>query len=336
MSKIDKILRKFNIKKDSLVNELTTVPKKTMSTGTFNNKYITPHQYHQIDILYLPNDNGYKYALVVVDIASKQLQIRPQKTKTAKETLRSIRSIYGSGRKTLPKPFILHADGGTEFMSVVKEWIKDNNINLRISTPFRHSQQSVVEAMNKIIGSAIIKIQTNDELINNDGELITEWTTFVPDIIDVLNNAIEKYTPKRYTGKEPIKCLKSECYAYKEGTKVRVALKRDDFRSGDIRWSKQKHTIIKVLLLPNRPIMYMVDGYRNAFYKNELKPYRELQGEKVVEKYEIEALRKRFKKKGKIFYKVKWKGYRKLTDEPRSSLIRDVPDLVLEFESEYV
>ena len=172
-------------------------------------------------------------------------------------------------------------------------------------------------------------------------EMIPEYDAIIAGTeeinIDVLNNAIEKYTPKRYTGKEPIKCLKSECYAYKEGTKVRVALKRDDFRSGDIRWSKKAHTIIKVLLLPNRPIMYMVDGYRNAFYKNELKPYREIEGgKKVVEKYEIEELRKRFKKNGKIFYKVKWKNYRKLTDEPRSSLIRDVPDLVLEFESEYI
>ena len=336
MGKIDKILQTFKITKDSLVNELTTLPKKTISKGSYNNPYILPHQYHQMDILYLPHDNGFKYALVIVDIATKQIQARPQKTKLAKETLKSIKSIYGTGRKTLPKPTILHADGGTEFKGVVKEWVKDNNIALRISTPFRHQQQSVVEAMNKIIGSAIIKIQTNDELMNNDGQLITEWTTFLPTIVEVLNNSVSKYTPKQYKGTEPIKCKKSECYAYKEGTKVRVALKRDDFRSGDIRWSKNAHTITKVLLLPNRPIMYMVDGYRNAFYKNELKPYREIQGNKVIEKYEVEALRKRFKKNGKIYYKVKWKGYRKLTDEPRSSLIRDVPDLVLDYESETV
>ena len=333
MSKIDKILQRFNIKKNSLVNELTQIPKKPKTVGTHNSKYIKPNQYHQIDILYLPNDNGYKYALVIVDVATKQVQVRAQKTKTAKETLKSFKSIYGRGRNTLVKPMILQADGGTEFKGVVKEWIKDNGIALRISTPFRHQQQSVVEAMNKIIGSSILKIQANDELISKDNTIITEWTTFLPEIISVINENITKFTPKNYTGREPIKCKGEECYAYKEGTKVRVALKRDDFRSGDIRWSKKAHTIEKVLLFPNRPIMYMVDGYKNAFYKAELKPYKEIVGNKVVEKYEIERLKRRFKKNGKIYYKVKWKGYRKLTDEPRTNLIRDVPEMVLAFEN---
>ena len=333
MSRIQKILQRFNIKKKSLVNELTQVPKKPKTTGSYNSKYINPHQYHQIDILYLPNDNGFKYALVVVDVASKQVQVRAQKTRSSKETLKSIKSIYGTGRRILPKPIILQADGGTEFKGVVKEWIKDSGIALRISTPYRHQQQSVVEAMNKVIGSAIIKIQANDELINNDDVLITEWTTFLPEIVNVINENTTEVKAKRYTGNEKIRCKGDECYAYKEGTKVRVALRRDDFRSGDIRWSKKAHTIEKVLLFPNRPIMYMINGYKNAFYKTELKPYKEIVGKKVVEKYEIERLKRRFKKNGKIFYKVKWKNYRKLTDEPRSNLIRDVPDMVIAFEA---
>ena len=77
----------------------------------------------------------------------------------------------------------------------------------------------------------------------------------------------------------------------------------------------------------------LIIKHTSSFYKTELKPYKEIVGKKVVEKYEIERLKRRFKKSGKIFYKVKWKGYRKLTDEPRSNLIRDVPDMVIAFEA---
>ena len=334
MGKTDKILELFKIEKDSLVNELTKPPKKSISIGTFNGNHLKENQYHQADILYLPNDNGFKYLLVVVDIKTRKVQVRPQKSHSGKETLKNLKSIYGTGRRTLHRPQILHIDGGTEFVnSLVKNWLKANKILYRISTPFRHSQQSVVEAMNKIIGSAILKIQLNEELVEeNDGEIVREWTTFIPAIIDLLNKLAKKDDFKPLKGDEKVLCKGSECRTYSEGMRVRVALNRDDFRGGDIRWTKKAHTIQKVLLLPNRPIMYMVNGFRNAFYKNELKPYKEMKANKIIEKYEVERLVRRFKKIDKIYFKVKWKGYRKLTDEPRSQLMRDIPGVVEEFE----
>ena len=39
----------------------------------------------------------------------------------------------------------------------------------------------------------------------------------------------------------------------------------------------------------------------------------------------------------KVYYTVKWKGYpsSQNTEEPRASLIEDVPDIVNEFEKKY-
>ena len=40
-----------------------------------------PNEVHQADILFLPHDNGFKYALTVVDVASRYKDAFPLKTK---------------------------------------------------------------------------------------------------------------------------------------------------------------------------------------------------------------------------------------------------------------
>ena len=39
-----------------------------------------PNEVHQADLLFLPHDGGYKYALTVVDVASRYKQAEPLKT----------------------------------------------------------------------------------------------------------------------------------------------------------------------------------------------------------------------------------------------------------------
>ena len=54
---------------------------------------------------------------------------------------------------------------------------------------------------------------------------------------------------------------------------------------------------------------------------------------KEPEKFEIEKLIRRFKAgNNENFYEVKWKGYSETTNEPRSNLLKDVPEMVKEFE----
>ena len=42
-----------------------------------------PNDSHQADLLFLPTDNGYKYALTVIDVASRYKAARPLKTKSS-------------------------------------------------------------------------------------------------------------------------------------------------------------------------------------------------------------------------------------------------------------
>jgi hypothetical protein len=82
--------------------------------------------------------------------------------------------------------------------------------------------------------------------------------------------------------------------------------------------------------------LYQLDNNDQVGYtKNQLQQVddkEELPERIADEKYVIEKLVKRFKKNNKIYFTVKWKGYTKTTDEPRSEIIKDVPDLVKAFE----
>ncbi len=59
---------------------------KSIKYGSFD--VYVPNEVHQADILHLPNDNGYKYALTVVDIATRYKDAEPLTTK----------KIYRSGK----------------------------------------------------------------------------------------------------------------------------------------------------------------------------------------------------------------------------------------------
>ena len=215
---------------------------------------------------------------------------------------------------------------------------------IRVASVNRHSQQAVVEAMNKIIGKAIHYLQLNEELADdNIDEYYTEWVKFLPNIKKVINANLKKIKFIDGPDREQKSVVdKGEKEVYPIGLKVRVALdypktkqgKRIDsnFRAGDQRWSNEAHTIENVLIYPNQPIRYVVSGIdSNTFSKNQIKPYVNNKF-KAHDKYDIEKLLKRFKKKGKVYFEVKWEGYDKTTEEPRSMLIKDVPLLVKAFE----
>ena len=93
MSKINKILADLNILKlgqNNILTNLTKIqpkePKQTIPTTMVPQKFAV----EQIDTLYLPEDNGYKYLLVLVDLATSLCDAEPLKTKTPEETKKAL------------------------------------------------------------------------------------------------------------------------------------------------------------------------------------------------------------------------------------------------------
>ena len=76
-----------------LYNQIT---KRASNKAKLYNHYdvTLPNQLHQIDLLFLPTDDGYKYALCLVDVASRYKASRPLQTKEAQELLSNLKDIY--------------------------------------------------------------------------------------------------------------------------------------------------------------------------------------------------------------------------------------------------
>ena len=66
---MDKINKKFGFQtNNTIVDDLLKVPKREKGLNMPITEVFKQNSTHQIDLLYLPNDNGSKYLLVCVDL----------------------------------------------------------------------------------------------------------------------------------------------------------------------------------------------------------------------------------------------------------------------------
>ena len=105
-----------------------------------------PNEVHQADLLFLPHDKvrkkTYKYALTVVDVASRYKEAEPITSKDSREVAEAFNRIY---KRVLKWPKLLQVDAGTEFMGVVTKTLKDHDTNIRRAEAEYHRGQSIVE-----------------------------------------------------------------------------------------------------------------------------------------------------------------------------------------------
>jgi len=94
-------------KKEDVENELLRnlylVPKKDKGPNMPHFDNSIPDYTHQADLLFLPTDDGYHYALVVVDAATRKTDSEPLKNKTAADVLDAFKKIYARGILKFPK-----------------------------------------------------------------------------------------------------------------------------------------------------------------------------------------------------------------------------------------
>jgi len=181
-------------KSQRLIKDLFTIPKKPK--GVEIRHYIKPTeegQQQQADILYLPSDTfGYKYCLVVVDIADNRIDVEPLKQHSASAVENGFIKIYSRG--ILQKPIYLNVDAGSEFKGNVLTYLKENNIIPKVSATARHSQTAFVEYINKLIGKAVGYLQTEQELKKN--KTVKGWLKYIRDIVETINEQADKNQEK--------------------------------------------------------------------------------------------------------------------------------------------
>ena len=112
----------------------------------------TTNAVHQADLLFLPHDKlprgrrVYKYALTVVEIASRYKEAEPLTSKDAAEVEKAFQAIYR--RSPLTWPQMLQVDPGREFMGSLTTQMEGHNTYIRRGRTEIHRDQAIVERFN--------------------------------------------------------------------------------------------------------------------------------------------------------------------------------------------
>ena len=330
-------LKFSDILSEMKVSDKNTKPVPTAKSFTKINDVIIPLEdyNYMADILNLPKTKeGYKDLLVVVDLATHEFDVEALKDRKAE-------TILGAFKEMLKRPHLSNArntlasfqtDGGSEFKGSFRAFLKKNKIFHNITVPGRHSQNSMVESLNRIIGR-LLNLYMNKKEEELD-EVYREWT----DQLDFVREKLNAYRkvnelPDMYENKNVMSVL-GEQPKYKIGDIVVQALDRPEnaigelqptekFREGDYRWSRVPKKITKVLYMDGKiKYRYLLEGIQQASYtEQQLKPSAEKET-----KYKVYAILDHRPKRNPREYKIEWRGYRKkdtYTWEPKQQLIED-------------
>ena len=287
----------------------------------------------QMDYLELPTTKeGYNRLLVMVDLATDEVDFEPTKNKDSATTLKAMQNIFK--RPYLNKPYAsIRTDSGTEFQGDVKKFLFSQSILHRPGISGRHKQTGNVEMANKQISTILNAYMNNIEY--NTRKIYREWTDILPQVRKLINKV-----RKKILGKEtPIAEITDNLPMYKVNDLVYRKLdkpqnmqgvyqKTDNFRSGDIRWEFNARAITDVFFYPVN-IRYKLNGLPFvSFTEDELKPATEEE-----ETFEIREIIGHKMIKKKLHYLVWWRGEKKkeATFEPAEQLYKDNVEDHIEF-----
>ena len=250
-----------------------------------------PNAVHQADLLFLPHDKlprgkkVYKYALTVVDVASRYKAAEALTSKESDEVAKGFAKIYRHG--PLKWPQLLQVDPGRKFMGAVTEIANEHNVTIRRGRTNIHRDQAIVERFNRTLAERLFGYQYAVEMNMPSGRS-TAWVKRRPEVVEALNNEVT-----RLIGKKPSQTIKEKAVSAKPATpymwpvgvhekklpplvNVRYLYYPGELEGGGLRatdpiWSLKVYTIQKVVTKPHEPVVYyLFDGPKRGFVREEL------------------------------------------------------------------
>ena len=234
-----------------------------------------PNDTHQMDLLFLPHDKigkkKYKYALTVVDIASRYKDAEPLTEKSANTVADAILKIYKRGPLRFPK--YVQVDSGTEFKGPVNQLFLKHRIHVRRGLPGLHRSQAIVENFNKQLSERLFSYQYHQEFYS---ERNTEWVKRLPAVIKAINSEsgsdkkikmkhIEIETNSKH--KEKLHDMNTKVrYLYQPGEAENDSKRR----ATDPIWSLGVYSIKRIV--ESNPVLYYLrePAPQRSFVKEEL------------------------------------------------------------------
>ena len=244
-----------------------------------------PNAIHQADLLYLPHDKvgrkTYKYALTLVDVASRYKAARPITSKLADEVAKAFASIYKTGLLTWPKTLMV--DDGHEFKGAVSSLMSKHGVRVRRAEPGHHRSQAFVESFNRRLAERIFRRQAQEEL--DSGRDNRDWVAVLPAIVTDMNN-----TSTRMTGLPPVEAVKMPqvpLVAQKTpldekllpiGALVYIATNEEDpkdvgrRRATDPWYTHKPYPVLRRVSEPGQPVLYYTAFSKHGFTRSQLRP----------------------------------------------------------------
>ena len=253
-----------------------------------------PNEVHQADLLFLPHDRvgrrTYKYALTVVDVASRYKEAEPLTSKGAAEVADALSRIYKRGPLTWPK--LLQVDPGREFMGAVSQLLARHNVEVRRGRVDSHRDQGIVERWNRTLSERLFGHQYAQEMRLPVGGRSTEWVRRLPAVVSALNGEVT-----RLTGKRPSEAIRAKSVSGKPSSTVPgrpVGLQEQKLPSGvgvrflyqpgeleggrrratDPVWSLRVYRLGRTVTKPGEPVLHYLDsegqGPSRGFVREEL------------------------------------------------------------------
>jgi len=267
------------LKKQDIWQIYLPAPKRIIRPSFQNS---TPNDTHQIDLLFLPHDTvnrvKYKYALTVVDVASRYKEAEPLKNKSSKLVAEALKKIMR--RSPLQYPRLIQCDEGAEFKGEVFQLYKSHGTIMRRGIPGVHRNQAIVEAFNKQLAERLFSYQYHKEMEYDERN--REWVRRLPDVIKAMNEEVSARL-----GLSPIEAIKKDIVPDKSkkildshviplNTRVRylylpgeVEGTDEKKRATDPIWSTTIYEI-ESILINNPNVYYLRGGPRRAFVREEL------------------------------------------------------------------
>ena len=246
-----------------------------------------PNEINQADLLFLPHDRvgrkTYRYALVVIDVASRYKDAEALTSKESQEVAKAFEKIYS---RKLRGPNTLIVDPGKEFMGHVTKLMERNNVKIQRSEAGNHRAQAFVERANRTLGERLFSHQYAQEMVREGRSRV--WVKRLPAVMKALNSQVI-----RITGKEPDKAISQREVEIKQvnykrpvglkekrlpsGVQVRYLLSPGEDEGGERRratdpiWSIEVYNINRVVISAEQPVLYyLLDGPKRSFVREEL------------------------------------------------------------------
>ena len=127
--------------------------------------FAKPNDIHPSDLLILPHDKfkkkTYKYALNIVDVASRYKGSYQLTTKNAKEVTQAFQWIYENTPLTYPKTLIV--DNGKEFYGDATKLMEKHDVIIQHGDPSQHHSKGIVERFNRTLVDRLFTYQYHKE-----------------------------------------------------------------------------------------------------------------------------------------------------------------------------